>query len=93
MTAPNIADLPPYLAAKRRYRAAEAAEYLALVHGVEITESTLAKKRCLGGGPPFFRTTMRAILYERGDLDAWAAKTLGQPVASTSEADANRARA
>lgn len=41
-----------------------AAEYL----GVET--QTLAKWRCVGGGPEYFKFG-RAVKYQQADLDAW----------------------
>ncbi len=37
---------------------------------VGLSESTLAKMRCMGGGPPFIKLG-RAVRYVRGDLLAW----------------------
>jgi excisionase family DNA binding protein len=56
-------------------RPREAAEYL------RSSESTLAKKRLNGDGPPFVRIG-RAIRYRRSDLDAWMARSVRR---STSE--------
>ena len=57
------------------FRPREAADYL------HSSESTLAKKRLNGDGPPFVRIG-RAIRYRRSDLDAWMARSVRQ---STSE--------
>lgn len=35
-----------------------------------IAVATLAKMRCVGGGPPFVKAG-RKVLYRRGDLIAW----------------------
>ncbi len=51
----------------RYLRPPDAAKYLS------IGESTLAKFRCRGDGPPFFRITGRAVGYRVEDLDAWVA--------------------
>jgi hypothetical protein len=40
--------------------------------GVNRTVATLAKLRCLGGGPPWHRVG-RNVVYSTDDLDAWAA--------------------
>ncbi len=48
-------------------RAKEAAEYL------RVSPATLAKLRCLGGGPRFAKPSARLVLYDRQDLDAWLA--------------------
>jgi len=47
-----------------RVRTREAALYIGL------SPATLAKWRCLGGGPPFAKLG-RAVVYELRDLDAW----------------------
>jgi predicted DNA-binding transcriptional regulator AlpA len=39
---------------------------------VGLAESTLEKLRCLGGGPPFYRVGAKRVLYDSGELDAWA---------------------
>jgi len=57
------------------FRPREAADYL------RSSESTLAKKRLNGDGPPFVRIG-RAIRYRRSDLDAWMARSVRR---STSE--------
>jgi excisionase family DNA binding protein len=51
------------------FKPSEAAEYL------RSSESTLAKKRLNGDGPPFVRIG-RAIRYRRSDLDAWMAASI-----------------
>jgi len=45
--------------------AAEAAVYL------RSSPSTLAKRRCYGGGPRFIRQSARKVVYRRTDLDDW----------------------
>jgi excisionase family DNA binding protein len=51
------------------FRPREAADYL------RSSESTLAKKRLSGEGPPFVRIG-RAIRYRRSDLDSWMAASI-----------------
>ena len=51
---PEVKILPP----------PAAAEYLGL------SESMIAKMRCLGGGPAYFKLG-RAVRYRRDDLDEW----------------------
>jgi excisionase family DNA binding protein len=51
------------------FRPREAADYL------RSSESTLAKKRLTGEGPPFVRIG-RAVRYRRSDLDAWMAASI-----------------
>lgn len=51
---------------KEQYlRTNEAAQYLGLAR------ATLAKLRCLGGGPTFRKAGARIVLYRAADLDAW----------------------
>ncbi len=54
----------------------EAAEY------VGLSESMMAKLRCLGGGAEYFKLG-RAVRYRQDDLDAWLA---GRRVRNTSDA-------
>lgn len=57
----------------------EAAAYLSLSH------NTLAKWRCVGGGPAYQKAGLRCVRYSVEALDAWmAARTLAhtsQPLA------------
>lgn len=53
---------------------------------------TLAKLRCLGGGPPF-RKIGRLVVYSPADLIAWAEGKMGPRQRSTSEALPQRAEA
>ncbi|RUQ75254.1 hypothetical protein EJ913_04205 [Azospirillum doebereinerae] len=70
---------------KPRLRRWEASEYLALVHGITIASTTLAKKASVGGGPAFNKGENRTPLYPVEELDRWALKRLGKLVHSTSE--------
>ncbi|RZN21115.1 helix-turn-helix domain-containing protein [Bradyrhizobium sp. Leo121] len=45
-------------------KVSEAAEHL------RLSQSTLNKLRCHGGGPTYFKLG-RTIVYSRADLDAW----------------------
>lgn len=67
-------NLPAHLR-KPRLRRTEAAEYLTLVHGIEIRPTTLAKWATLGDGPAFEKLN-RTPLYRRGELDRWVAASL-----------------
>jgi excisionase family DNA binding protein len=58
------------------FRPREAAEYL------RSSESTLAKKRLNGNGPPFVRIG-RAIRYRRSDLDAWMSASIRTSTSET----------
>lgn len=55
----------------------QASTYLTDRRGVPITKNTLAKKRCVGGGPRFRRFGARRTLYALADLDAWADEIVG----------------
>ena len=52
--------------------------------GLPCAVSTLAKRRCLGGGPEYFRFG-RNIVHTPAQLDAWIAKRLGEAKANTCE--------
>jgi hypothetical protein len=73
----------PSVPKRARLNPPEASEYLLTVHGVRVARATLAKLRCVGGGPPFQRFG-RSILYPRDELDAWALERLGAPMPNTS---------
>lgn len=60
---------------KPRLRRTEAAEYLALVHGIAIAPATLAKWAGIGRGPPFGRL-YGTPMYPRDGIDQWVAATL-----------------
>lgn len=68
----------------RRYRRAEASEYLKEKHGIERKPSTLAKYACLGGGPKF-HVAGRIPLYPELELDQWATSILSPLKSSTSD--------
>lgn len=55
---PQAAAMAPKL------RAPAAAQFLGLA------PATLAKLRCIGGGPPFTKLG-RAVVYEMADLEEW----------------------
>jgi len=63
----------------RYLRAPQAAAFLGL------SKATLAKFRCLGGGPVFHRAGARVILYRTADLIEWAEKS--GPCRNTAQAD------
>lgn len=76
----------PYLPSalrKPRLRRWEAAEYLKIVHGVEVAPATLAKWASVGGGPAYQKVN-RTPLYPTAELDSWATDKLGDPVRNTS---------
>jgi len=84
---PAIAGTPelclPSALRKPRLRRWEAADYLRIVHGIEIAAATLAKWASIGGGPAYQKVN-RTPLYPRDELDAWAAEKLGEPIRNTS---------
>lgn len=77
----QVIDSTPRL---RRITAAYAAKYIRDTHGVPCSPKTLAKLRCIGGGPAFYKAG-RVPLYAEEDLDAWAESRLSRRVMSTSE--------
>jgi hypothetical protein len=64
----------------------EACVYLESRHGIKRKPSTLAKLRCIGGGPRFIKAG-RAILYPPSELDEYASSLFSELCASTSEAN------
>jgi predicted DNA-binding transcriptional regulator AlpA len=54
-----------HLNSYRKLRAPDAASYLSL------SQSTLAKMRLRGDGPPYAKAGRRVVLYDVRDLDAW----------------------
>lgn len=60
---------------KPRLRRSEVVEYLALVHGITIAVSTMAKWACTHRGPPFARLH-NTPMYERAEVDRWLTVTL-----------------
>lgn len=69
---------------KPRLNPVEASDYLAAVHGTPVAIATLAKMRCLGGGPSFDKFG-RAIFYSRADIDAWVHDRMKGTRRSTSD--------
>lgn len=67
-------------------RRKDASRYLKETWGVDRAPSTLAKLAVIGGGPPF-RHDARVPLYSVGDLDAWVASILSEPLRTTSETE------
>jgi hypothetical protein len=63
-----------------------ASEYLTSRYGHGAAR-TLAKLRCIGGGPEFHKAG-RVVLYTREALDSWATGKLSRPLRSTSETTA-----
>ena len=65
-------------------RTREASAYLAEEHGVQLSEATLNKLRCVGGGPKYFKDG-RHPGYTAEFLDTFAHARLGAPRTSTSD--------
>ena len=79
---------PPISFSSPLLDAGNSANYLKTKFGVPCTIKTLAKLRCIGGGP-VFRRFGRLIRYEPNDLDAWAQSRLSGPLRSTSDGCVN----
>ena len=63
-----------------------ASAYLAERWAIRATTKTLAKLRCIGGGPRF-RSANRDIIYELSSLDVWATERISsRDFGSTAEA-------
>lgn len=73
----------------RRLSPVEASTYLKEVHGVTRSVRTLAKVRCVGGGP-LFEKLGRSVFYRTGHLDAWVEANVSGAVGSTSELSVDR---
>jgi hypothetical protein len=74
-------ESPPSSPLRRRN---SAADYLTEIWGIPTSPRTLAKKACVGGGPPF-RKAGRVPLYADEDLDQYAREKIGPRVRNTSE--------
>ena len=62
----------------------QAAEYC-IKQGLPVSQKTLAKYACVGGGPKFHKFGTKCVLYAIEDLDAWAAERLSPAFKSTSD--------
>tara|TARA_R100000005_G_scaffold89219_2_gene59629 strand:+ start:2095 stop:2304 length:210 start_codon:yes stop_codon:yes gene_type:complete len=62
----------------KRLRAPAAADY------VGLAESTLAKMRWRGDGPPYSKAGPRIVVYDVADLDEWLAQ--GKRTSTSDEA-------
>jgi hypothetical protein len=71
----------PALPLRRR---CQAAAYVRANWGIPCASRTLAKLMTVGGGR-LVRKAGRIPLYEKGDLDAWAASKLSRKVRSSSD--------
>jgi hypothetical protein len=85
MSQPSIGTTSRHWPARLRRR--NASEYLLEEHGVSLSPATLAKLATIGGGPSF-RKDGPFPIYERSELDAFAAQRLGPLRRSTSDKQA-----
>lgn len=65
-----------------RYDPQGASRYLWERHGIRRSKQTLAKLRCIGGGP-VFRRAGKNVIYDETCLDSWAEAQITVPMAST----------
>jgi hypothetical protein len=70
---------------KRYLRPNQAAQFLTEDVGLQTAVKTLAKLRCVGGGPSYQKYGS-LVVYGPEDLLSWAQKRLSQKVTSTSMA-------
>jgi hypothetical protein len=68
-----------------------ASQYLEETWGMNRAPGTLAKYAVIGGGPTF-RRAGRVPLYATNDLDKWVASKLSEPMRSTSDTAAPKAK-
>jgi hypothetical protein len=52
--------------------------------GIRRAKTTLAKLRCLGGGPEFVKIGKRDVGYYQSGLDRYATEIISEPRRSTS---------
>ncbi len=81
----DINSIPP------RLTRPDASKYLKEKHNIKRSPRTLAKLAVVGGGPKFHRF-VRDVFYTPKNLDCWVVELLSQPLLSTSDADAQKAR-
>ena len=63
----------------------QASDYLREQHGIVRAVSTLAKLRCVGGGPTFHKLGDKYVGYAEPALDTYAESLISRPLRSTSE--------
>jgi hypothetical protein len=73
----------PHRLQQPRFQSKDAADYLQLVHNVQVSMRTLDKWRVVGRGPKFEKLLGRAY-YKPEWLDEWVAEKSSGPVNSTS---------
>ncbi len=73
----------PTTARRQLLRRPAAAAYLQAHYGFG-TEKSLAKRACVGDGPPYLKACGRFALYDVDELDAWAQRQLGKQASKAS---------
>jgi len=63
----------------------EQVEYLFSAWGYKTSVRTLAKLRCIGGGPKFVKIGGRRVLSRPDWMDEWITQKTSHPVTSTSQ--------
>ncbi len=62
----------------------EAVQYLLSEYNLAYSHRYLAKKRCIGGGPGYFKIGNR-VFYEKRDINSWIVAHKTKTVLSTSQ--------
>ena len=60
----------------------QAAEYC-IKQGLPVSQKTLAKYACVGGGPKFRKFGTTRVIYKIEDLDEWIERRLSKTFSST----------
>ena len=60
----------------------QAAEYC-IKQGLPVSQKTLAKYACVGGGPKFRKFGTTRVIYKIEDLDDWIERRLSKTFSST----------
>lgn len=60
----------------------QAAEYC-IKQGLPVSQKTLAKYACVGGGPKFRKFGTMRVVYKITDLDEWIEQRLSDTLAAT----------
>lgn len=68
----------------RRFDTNAASKFLLDEEGVKLAPGTLRKRRCVGGGPRFYKAA-GAVFYSESSLREFAATIRSPEVSSTSE--------
>ena len=77
-----------------RLRADEALARFAHLHDISRGDlpsvATLAKLRCIGGGPPFVKPKTSVVLYEWSAFEAWLLARMTPKASTAADAAARR---